>query len=294
MQETHYAQGNNKAKVTPKAEAKTEIPRFFKLIGNCQLKIDIIAQQRAIGQLANHLTPLTIKRSNLTIRLYNLMAYPIEIKEKATILRKMGYSIKEIARKLNIAQSTSSEWLRNVPLNKKAKERLKSRKIFGQYKASQTWKKKRQQAINQQNQKVLTPLSKIKFDSGIYKLLCSFLFWTEGGKSTDSYVYFINSEPKMVTTFLRLLRLSFPIQEEKLRALVHIHEYHNEPKIKEFWSKITKIPLSQFTKSYNKPNTKKRIRPGYKGSIRIRYYDSKIALELRSFYNMFVERYLGV
>ena len=43
---------------------------------------------------------------------------PIEIKEKAFGLRKKGYSIKEIAKKLNIAQSTSSLWVRDIELNK--------------------------------------------------------------------------------------------------------------------------------------------------------------------------------
>lgn len=93
----------------------------------------------------------------------------------------------------------------------------------------------------------------------------------------------------MVKMFVKLLRLSFPIDEKKLRAMVQIHEYHNDNAIKNFWSKVTTIPLSQFSRSYLKPHTKKRIRQGYKGSVRIRYYDYKIALELRSIYNVLAQ-----
>ena len=139
----------------------------------------------------------------------------------------------------------------------------------------------------------LKSLKKIKLNKELYKLLCSFLFWTEGGKSTDSYVFFINSDPKMVSMFLKLIRSSFIINEEKFRALAHIHNYHDENEILKYWSKITKIPLTRFSKSYKKPNTGKRLREGYKGSLRIRYYDYKIALELRSFYNTFAD-ILGV
>ena len=118
------------------------------------------------------------------------------------------------------------------------------------------------------------------------------MYWGEGSK-TGYRTSFINSDPAMVATFLKLLRKSFSIDESKLRALVHIHEYHNDPEIKEYWSKITSIPLSRFTKSYLKPHSQKVIRPGYKGAIRIAYYDSLIVYELKAIYNTLAE-HLGV
>lgn len=95
----------------------------------------------------------------------------------------------------------------------------------------------------------------------------------------------MNSDPKMIETFLKLFRIAFTTNESKFRALVHIHEYHNGEKQRKFWSELTKIPINQFSKNYLKPHTKKRIRDGYQGCIRIRYYDATIALELRTFYN---------
>ncbi|MBI2314785.1 hypothetical protein HYU93_01875 [Candidatus Daviesbacteria bacterium] len=63
------------------------------------------------------------------------MPYPIELKEKAITLRKRGYSIKEVAAKLNIAKSTSSVWLSHIILSISAQKRLAKRRILGQYKS---------------------------------------------------------------------------------------------------------------------------------------------------------------
>lgn len=221
------------------------------------------------------------------------MAYPIEFKNKAIQLRSLGYSLSEISQYFKISKNTASLWLNHITLNKKAQERLKKRHILGQYKSMKIAQTKRKKIVDLTQNKTISSLKQIPQTKSLYKLLVSFLFWTEGGKSTDSYVYFINSDPKMVKLFVYLLRQSFKLNELKFRAMIHIHEYHNVSKQLKYWSKITNIPTKQFSKSYLKPNTGKRIRDGYQGSVRIRYYDYKIALELRSFYNSYVS-YLGL
>jgi len=217
------------------------------------------------------------------------MSYPIETKELAVKLRKFGYSIREISHKLRVSKSTASLWLNSVILNKKAKDRLKKRKILGQYKTMLIANSKRLEIQKKISKTVQYQLKTINKTKSLYKLLLSLLFWTEGGKSTDSYVFFTNSDPKMVGLFVYLIRQSFDIHESKFRALIHIHEYHDKKRQIRYWSDITNIPPEQFSKSYVKAHTGKRIRQGYQGSIRIRYYDHKIALELRSFYNTLVK-----
>ncbi|MBI5613783.1 hypothetical protein HY947_02575 [Candidatus Gottesmanbacteria bacterium] len=133
--------------------------------------------------------------------------------------------------------------------------------------------------------KAIETLSSIKFTPDLKRLLLSFLIWTEGGKSSDRYVTFINSDPLMVQTFLKLLRQSFVIQEEKIRALIHMHEYHNEEKTMQFWMNITNLPKNLFSKTYRKPHTGHRKRINYQGCIRVRYYNAYIARELAALYN---------
>ena len=215
---------------------------------------------------------------------------PLEIKEKALSLRFKGYSVKEIADKLDIAKSTSSLWVRNVKLNKKAKQRLKQRRLLKYYKGSLKWREKRNKEEERYKSISLNTLKEIKKDSNHIKLYCALLYWCEGGKNWKESIRFVNSDPVLVSTFLNLFRRAFKIDEKKFRVLMHLHEYHNEKTQKNFWSNLTKIPADQFNKTFHKSHTKKRIRDNYPGCVAIYYYDCAIARELRAVYKVFSEQ----
>lgn len=218
------------------------------------------------------------------------MSHPIDVKKRAISLRERGYSIKEIASKLGISKDTSSIWLRNVVLTPKAELRLRKKEIFGQYKGRLVLLEK---SIKQQSElfECATRLvSGVKSSKELSKLCCALIYFCEGNKQTG-FVRFTNSDPTLVKTFMVLLRRGFDLEELKFRALMHLHQYHNEEKQRIFWSKLTGIPSSQFHKTYSKPNTGARIRDDYPGCLAISYYDSKIAKELMAIYNAF---YKGV
>jgi len=217
-----------------------------------------------------------------------MIKYPKEVVRKSIKLRKSGLSYGEISTIMKISKSTASLWLRHINLNKQAKQRLINRSKIGLHKSIQTKKIKKLKILKQIDQKSSALLSRIIIEKDLKKLLCSMLFWAEGAKNMKC-VTFINSDPKMISTFLRLLRSAFHINENKFRALVHLDGYHNKTHIKKYWSSITQIPLSQFNRNYKKPHTKKRKREDYKGCVAVRCYDYKIALELNSIYNMFAK-----
>lgn len=209
---------------------------------------------------------------------------PIEVKEKAFSLRKKGHSLKEIAEKLNIAKSTASLWLTDVNLNEEAKERLRKRGVIGQYKAILIKKKKRQELLNQFIAEAKEGINKIPRSKELYRLLCALLYWCEGNKNDLTGVRFTNSDPKMVKSFLYFLRKGFDIDESKLRALIHLHEYHDEDEQINFWSEVSSIPKDKFNRSYRKPNTGKRIKKNYPGCIAISYYNAQLAKKLWAYY----------
>ncbi|MBU3956949.1 hypothetical protein KKI19_01530 [Patescibacteria group bacterium] len=211
------------------------------------------------------------------------MRHPVELKEKAIKLRQKGYSLKEISAKVGIAKSTASLWARDIRLDKKARNRLKKRGILGQYKAILSRQKKRRRILGRLRKTARRELIG-KSNKKTYRLLCSILFWCEGNKNDLSYVRFTNSEPEMIKCFLHCLREGFGIDENKLRGLIHLHDYHNEERQIEYWSKISKIPKERFYKSYRKPNTGKRIKKDYPGCLAITYYDAKLAKKLWSYY----------
>ncbi len=215
--------------------------------------------------------------------------YPIEVREKAIALREKGYSLKEVSDTLHIAKSTSSLWLRNISLSQEAQNRLKEKHTLKQYKASLSALKKREEINQFYKELVLKDLYKIRPTKGIYKLICSLLFWCEGSKNF-SHVRFTNSDPTLIKLFLFTFRRGFNIDESKLRILMHLHDYHDENIQKEFWSKTTEIPLSQFLKTYHKPHTGKNIHENYPGCIALYYYGSKVAKELQAIYNCIADR----
>lgn len=213
-------------------------------------------------------------------------------KKEAERLRRLGFSYREISESIKIAKSTASLWTGHIKLSKKAKTRLLKNSLIGLNNSIKTKHNLKSHVTDEINKRTLKEVKKINYSNNIYKLLCSMLYWAEGSKQATT-VTFINSDPKMIAIFLFLLRKSFNTDDHKFKALIHIHEYHDELLLKKYWSKVTKIPITNFYKSYKKPHTKKRIKPGYKGSISIRYHDYRIALELRSVYNN-LTKILGV
>ncbi len=205
-------------------------------------------------------------------------------KSSAMQLREEGHSFQEIADMTKIPKGTVRHWTHTLILSDKAKERLAKRKGFGGAKGRAVMNQKRKEIKDELYKRVMGELSKVDLNPTLQKLLCSMLFWAEGKKVTE-VIGFTNSDPKMMSVFLRVLRAAFPIDEKKLRVLVHLHSYHNEDEVKAFWSEVTQIPLTQFTKSYIKQNTGKRKREGYMGTLSLRYYSARIAQELFATYN---------
>lgn len=213
------------------------------------------------------------------------MAKNISIKLKAIRLRRSGYSIKEIAKKLHIAISTSSVWLRQVKISQIGKKRMVKYKELNRYKMSQKWIEKRQNQYEHNYKNAQKLLRKFNLENkNLSRIICAILFWAEGNKDF-SHIRFTNSDPKMIATFLKYFRQSYELNEEKFRACIHLHEYHNANKIHTYWSLITQIPLNKFRKAYLKPHTGVRKKNGYMGCITIYYFDSSIAHELQAIYN---------
>lgn len=212
------------------------------------------------------------------------MSHSLQTKHQAITLRTAGYSIKEVAAALHIAVSTSSLWLRDVPVSQEGRLRMQQQAVEHRYRMSLRWNQKRADRKLLHHRQAEAILDRVSFTPSVDKLICAVLFWAEGSK-TDQKVVFTNSDPQMIRLFLALLRSSYELDEKRLRACVHLHEYHDAEKILDFWSGVTGIPRSQFIKPYKKPHTGLRKKKDYKGCISIRYCDSEIACQLEAIYS---------
>ncbi len=75
------------------------------------------------------------------------------------------------------------------------------------------------------------------------------LYAGEGNK-TDGAVGFANSDPRMIAFFCAWLRRGFEVDESRLRVKLYLHDGLDLDHAPAFWSRLTCIPLSQFTKPY--------------------------------------------
>lgn len=211
-------------------------------------------------------------------------------KSEAIKLRQAGFSIREIAKQLDIAQSTSSLFLRSVVLNKKAKEILTKKRVLGREKATQTLVINRKRRQGQSVELAWSLLGRLKVDKEIAFLVASLSYECEGDKSEFGSLVFTNSDPLLVKMFLSALRKSFIMDESKFRVAMHLHEYHNEKKEKEFWSEITGIPKVKFMKTFHKKESGINKKDGYRGCVQIKYFDVSIKRTLLATKNILAKK----
>lgn len=211
-----------------------------------------------------------------------------DIFSNAIKLRKSGHSFREISERLKISKSTASLWTNRQMVSDRGKNRLSELSTKGREKSNAISREKKINRIRQIAENCSVLAKKKIFYKDDLKLMLALLYWCEGGK-TDRRVTFINSDNLLIRSFLRLLRKSFTVNENKLKALLHLHHYHNIDEMSEYWSKVTGIKTENIS-VYNKKNSGKRKKEGYKGCISIRYGDSnvldEIMLIIKRFYSV--------
>ncbi|MBI4138923.1 hypothetical protein HY479_02120 [Candidatus Uhrbacteria bacterium] len=223
------------------------------------------------------------------------MTYSLLKKAKAGSLRRGGMSIPRIAKMLGMAKSTISLWVSAVPLPPEIRQQLGNNSMTGREKGRRLMEieRKRKQIEREVEARRIVKKQLIRSDILYWKHVASLLFWCEGGKRGLSSVVFANSDPELICAFLFALRKGFELQEEKFRGVMHLHEYHDEKAQRIFWSCVSNIPASQFTKSYRKPHTKKRTRENYQGCLSVRYHDANLARMLDALYHAFAQKITG-
>ena len=113
----------------------------------------------------------------------------------------------------------------------------------------------------------------------ILKGIC--LYWAEGYKAKKSGgVDFANSDPTMIVVFMRFLRTCYKIDENRLRILLYSYSDQNTDKLIHYWSKLTDIPKSQFTKPYIRTDFRTNGRKMPYGLIHVRYSDKKLLFDI--------------
>jgi hypothetical protein len=160
--------------------------------------------------------------------------------EEARRLRAEGKTLLEIATTLNVAKSSVSVWVRDVPFTPSPRRTggRRRRHPFHDAKVRQIHE------LNVIGRHIIGELSDEAF------LAAGAALYAGEGAKRDREVCFANSDPAMIHFFCRWLRAVFDIDETRLRGRVYLHEGLDLDAAENFWSALTEIPRSQFKKAY--------------------------------------------
>ena len=178
-------------------------------------------------------------------------------REQAIQLRQQGLSINAIATKLKAAKSSVSIWTREVRLSDTQRVYLKN-----QSHTPASVEKRRQARLNNEAVRRNLAIRDAYLSVGSITnrelwLIGTALYWAEGGK-TQRTVRFSNGDPEMIKLMMRYFRESCAVPEEKFRGYIHIHDSLDHCAAEHYWSEVSSIPITNFYKTYRKPNPSSR------------------------------------
>ncbi len=165
-------------------------------------------------------------------------------------LRKLGWSLRAIAKHVKCSKSAVSRWIEDIPLTKDQIARLKSNQDKGRAAAANHPNGQRLKWERIRNS--IKAASKNEIPSGYslesLKLVGTALYWGEGFNAGRNCVIFANSDPGMIGFMMLFFRRVCNVPENKFRGSVNIHPHLDIRKAEEHWSEISGIPLTQFHK----------------------------------------------
>lgn len=219
-------------------------------------------------------------------------------KIEAIRFRKMGYSIRNIEKRLKIPKSTLSGWLHNVKLTKKQKEKLckdwQNALVRARMKAviwHNAQKQKRLKLAEQQANKILRNIN--LNDVNVVELGLAMLYLGEGFKKTEE-TGMGNTDPLILKTFVAFLQKYYRIKNNQLYCQLHLRADQDGKSLKKYWSSELNLPLSCFKFIYfDKRTTGSKTYPNYKGVCIIRCGNVAIQRKLINLSKSFCEKVIN-
>lgn len=199
------------------------------------------------------------------------------IKHKVLEMRKNGTSLGEISDSLNLNKSTISYWCRDIELKESA---IKKIKIKGKEKSVQALLRysevKRKERIQRTLIHKRSGVSLVGKLSERDLIMTGFgLYWGEGYKESNGELGFTNSNPKIISFYIKWLRL-FKVDKGDLMFRLTINQIFqkNEKDIKDFWTNFPGVSSDQFSKTtFIKTKLKKgfvKDMSNYHGILRVK------------------------
>jgi hypothetical protein len=176
------------------------------------------------------------------------------LKPTVIVLRKRGKTYSEIRKIYDIPKSTLSGWLRNLKVSPKIKKKiqerayrkwLKTNRLNAKIRAERA-AKLREECKEKAFKEICKEIKMLSYKD--LKLIGLSLYLAEGGRKEKNQVRISNSDPFTIEAIMRFFREVCEISENKIKAKIHLYPQINHKRATLYWSKITKLPITQFTK----------------------------------------------
>ena len=218
-------------------------------------------------------------------------------KNLAINLRKKGKSYNEIVKILKIPKSTLSYWLRDIKMPPEIKAKFWDRTRKKWARNITEFNKKRAESAREKFEKSQKIASKDINNLTKKELLLvgAALYWAEGYKKSRWALQFSNSDPLMIKLMMKFFQKICRVPKAKIKANVQIHPNVTSEAAINYWSKISKIPKTQFTKCYSRltPSSKQK-RPFNTlpyGTLRIAIYDTQMTSKIKGWIQGISEKF---
>jgi transcriptional regulator with XRE-family HTH domain len=164
--------------------------------------------------------------------------------ERARELRAEAWTLQEIASELGVSRSSVSLWVRDVEFEPKPRQWSSSAARHRGANVLQRRKAAEIAELIEDGRRRIGALSEREF------LVTGAALYAAEGAKRDGVVKFANSDPRMIRVFCSWLRHFFEVDESRLRVALYLHQGLDLDAAIQHWSKLTGVPVEQFTKPY--------------------------------------------
>ncbi len=173
---------------------------------------------------------------------------PLEIK-KIKYLRRSGFSIEYIMRELNLPKTTVWHHIHDIKLTGSQKLILRSNQGGS--------KKRKEENIELAKVRAQKLLNSQRREDVI---ILAMLYWAEGHKRFTCG--FTNTDGKMMSVYLNIMRSSFGISEHMIHVTVRIFIGMRKYDCLRYWSSVTGKPTSEIKLRINDGGTRGKSKYG--------------------------------
>jgi transcriptional regulator with XRE-family HTH domain len=213
----------------------------------------------------------------------------VERERARKLRREEGASIKELARLLGVSKSSVSLWVRDIELTEAQYLALR-RRMGGRIDGSRAnaVRALARRRAEQDSGRVDARKGDLLHAAGCM------LYWAEGSRNRNA-IEFTNSDPAMISFFLRFLRECYSVPDAKITVTCNLFADHLEHQceIEQFWLDQLRLPHESLRKSsvnvYSKYSKKKRRNRLPYGTCRLKVCDTRI---VQSIYGA-IQEYAG-